>query len=52
MATYKNDYVKKEDPMLWEIHEIRHKLNRKYRSLTLEQINSHAKNILKKQPSL
>ena len=48
MATYKNDYSKKEDPMLWEIHEIRHKLSKKYKSLTLEQINNKARQLLKK----
>ena len=55
MATYKNDYSKQEDPMLWEIHEIRHSLQEKFASMSVSEINKDAKTILeewKKQRSM
>ena len=42
METYKNDYSQKEDSMLWEIHEIRHRLQEKYQNKTAEEINGNA----------
>ncbi len=27
MEIYKNDYIKSEDELLWELHEIRHELH-------------------------
>ncbi len=29
METYKNSYTKDEDRLLWELHEIRHRLQKK-----------------------
>lgn len=26
METYHNDYSKEDDPMMWKLHEIRHKM--------------------------
>jgi len=31
METYKNDYQKEKDQMMWELHEIRHKIYKKYK---------------------
>lgn len=42
METYKNDYTKEEDEILWEIHEIRNKLHEDLKDKTVEQINSEA----------
>ncbi len=42
METYKNDYTKEEDELLWEIHEIRHELHKEWKAKTLEQINRDA----------
>lgn len=42
MGIYKNDYSKQEDEMLWEIHEIRHKLAIEHQSMTIEEINNRA----------
>ncbi len=42
MEIYKNDYLKQEDEMLWELHEIRHKLSEEHKSMTVEEINSRA----------
>ncbi len=42
METYKNDYSKKEDYTLWELHEIRHKLHQERRNKTIEEINKEA----------
>ena len=32
METYKNDYQKEQDQMMWELHEIRHKIYIKYKN--------------------
>ena len=45
METYKNDYRKEEDEMLWELHEIRHQLFTEYKKMTIDEINEKA-NIL------
>ena len=45
METYKNDYSKEEDQLLWEIHEIRHGLAEEYKQLSIDEINKRA-NIL------
>ena len=42
MGTYKNDYSKEEDKLLWEIHEIRHKLSEEYKHLSIDEINERA----------
>ena len=42
MEPYKNSYDKKEDIMLWELHEIRNRLNKEFSLKTVEQINSEA----------
>ena len=42
METYKNDYKREEDEALWEIHEIRRKLNNDLKNRTIEQINKDA----------
>ena len=42
MVAYKNDYKKNEDEMLWELHEIRHKLHQEFKKKTLKQINEEA----------
>jgi hypothetical protein len=46
MKIYKNSYTKDEDYMLWELHEIRHKLHESRKTKTIDQINEEAlKNI-------
>jgi len=42
MGIYKNDYTKEEDEMLWEIHEIRRKLNKDLKNKSINQINKEA----------
>lgn len=42
METYKNDYKKEEDEMLWELHEIRHVLSKELENKTIEEINRNA----------
>ena len=42
METYKNDYSKEEDELLWELHEIRHKLAEEYKSMSIDEINKRA----------
>ena len=42
METYKNSYTEQEDRMLWELHEIRHKLHIRRKHQTIENINSEA----------
>ncbi|OHD70465.1 MAG: hypothetical protein A2W19_08735 [Spirochaetes bacterium RBG_16_49_21] len=44
MGTYKNDYSKSEDETLWELHEIRHKLHKKFQKKTMDEINKEATN--------
>ena len=46
MEIYNNDYTKQEDAMLWELHEIRHKLQQKYSSMSVTEINDNAKLLL------
>jgi len=46
MANYKNDYSKEEDPMMWQLHEIRNKIAMK--NLSPKDINEMAKEIRKK----
>jgi hypothetical protein len=52
MATYKNDYSKQEDPMLWENHEIRHNLQEKFATMSVNQINKDAKAMLEEWKKL
>ena len=42
METYKNGYTQQEDPLLWELHEIRHALHVQRQHRTLEEINQQA----------
>jgi len=42
MEIYRNSYNEKEDSLLWELHEIRHRLHKKRKNQTLEQINKDA----------
>lgn len=42
MEIYKNSYTEKEDNMLWELHEIRHKLHNERINKTIEVINKEA----------
>ena len=42
METYKNSYTKDEDRLLWELHEIRHKLHKRKKNKTIEEINREA----------
>jgi hypothetical protein len=42
MGTYKNDFTKEEDQMLWELHEIRHQLAEEHKSMSIEDINKRA----------
>ena len=44
MEIYKNDYTKEDDPMLWELHEIRHELAQQHQ--TPEQMNATARQII------
>lgn len=39
MGIYKNDYTKEEDEVLWELHEIRHKLHEENKAKSIEEIN-------------
>ncbi len=42
METYKNDYEKDEDLVLWELHEIRHELHKEQKTKKIDQINKEA----------
>jgi hypothetical protein len=42
MATYKNDYDKEEDEMLWELHQIRREIHLDFKNKSSEQINNEA----------
>lgn len=42
METYKNSYTKSEDYMLWELHEIRHRLYQARKKKSIEEINKEA----------
>jgi len=48
MEIYKNDYSKNEDEMMWELHEIRHKLWDDIKDKELEEINNYSHNLLEK----
>jgi hypothetical protein len=39
METYKNSYSVKEDQVLWELHEIRHKLHNEQKDIPLAERN-------------
>ena len=43
MATYKNDFSKNKDEILWEIHEIRHKIHKKISLDNLSEFNKNAR---------
>jgi len=42
METYRNSYTEHEDKMLWELHEIRHRLHKERKNKTIEEINRDA----------
>jgi hypothetical protein len=42
MEAYKNSYSKSEDPTLWELHEIRHRLHEKRKNKPIDDINKEA----------
>ena len=42
MGIYKNDYTKDEDEVLWEIHEIRRKLNKDLKHKSVDEVNDEA----------
>jgi hypothetical protein len=44
MQTYKNDYTKKEDYILWELHEIRSKMAKEI--VDFDKINDIASQII------
>lgn len=46
MATYKNEYSHEEDPMLWELHEIRNEIRIGLSDNNYSDINNKAKSIL------
>ncbi|MBT3272446.1 MAG: hypothetical protein HN368_04770 [Spirochaetales bacterium] len=48
METYKNDYTKEEDEVLWELHEIRHQIHEDNAQKTYAEINDEAFEILRK----
>jgi len=39
METYENSYTETEDKMMWELHEIRHKLHKQRKNKTIEEMN-------------
>lgn len=43
MGAYKNDYKKNEDEMLWELHEIRHKIHQELKKKSLKKFNKEAR---------
>ncbi len=45
MVHYENSYSKDEDPMLWNLHEIRHKIAGQNQSP--EQINSAVRDVIR-----
>lgn len=49
METYKNDYDKNDDELLWEIHEIRYEIHKTLTKTNLKEFNSRAKNILEER---
>lgn len=46
METYRNEFDKIEDPMMWELHEIRNKLHQEIENRTIEEINTEGTSIL------
>ncbi|OIP87004.1 MAG: hypothetical protein AUK24_10080 [Syntrophaceae bacterium CG2_30_49_12] len=42
METYKNSYTENEDHALWELHEIRHRLHKRRKNKTIDEINKEA----------
>ena len=44
MATYYNDFDKKTDYMMWQLHEVRHKIQKE--KIDINEINEHAKTVI------
>lgn len=42
METYKNSYAENEDYVLWELHEIRHRVHRMRKNKSIDEINREA----------
>ncbi len=42
METYENSYTEKEDSLLWELHNIRHRLHKARMPKTIGEINREA----------
>lgn len=42
METYRNSYKKNEDVLLWELHEVRHRLHEENKGKSVEEINREA----------
>ncbi len=42
MGIYKNDYNKKDDEILWELHEIRNCLHKEIKNKPVKKINASA----------
>lgn len=52
MVTYKNDFKKEEDIVLWELHEIRQKIYKDYGLKDFEKINEKGKALFNEAKSL
>lgn len=46
MEIYKNSYTENEDFLLWEIHEIRHKLHSEIAKKGIDEINLESRKII------
>ena len=51
METYKNDYLKEEDEMLWELHEIRHEIHEEWKDKSIEERNRYLNQLYEKRKS-
>jgi hypothetical protein len=51
METYNNSYSVKEDEVLWELHEIRHKLHLELKKKPLDEINRAARDTFERWKS-
>jgi len=49
MAIYKNDYTKEEDELLWELHNIRNKLHKKWLNKNVFERNEDIKKVFLKR---
>jgi len=49
MATYYNDFDKHSDKMMWQLHEIRHEMQKE--KISVQDINGNAELLLKRYPN-